>query len=124
MPSIPRWALPASSVNFTTFEVIILLKPQHCINFFAKLYMKRSTLSDAMKNRPYQIYEGLFYKLLGKCRLHAPKHHFDFPNPLYSMDASVINLALSMFPRANYRQRKGAIKLHYQYDLDRDQDVD
>ena len=28
--------------------------------------IKRSTLSDAMKNRPYQIYEGLFYKLLEK----------------------------------------------------------
>ena len=26
--------------------------------------IKRSTLSDAMKNRPYEIYEGLFYKLL------------------------------------------------------------
>ena len=26
--------------------------------------IKRSTLSDAMKNRPYQIYEGLFYKLV------------------------------------------------------------
>jgi len=78
--------------------------------------IKRSTLSDAMKNRPYQIYEGLFYKLLEKCRLHAPKHHFDLTNPLYSMDATVINLALSMFPWANYRQRKGAIKLHYLYD--------
>jgi len=69
-----------------------------------------------MKNRPYQIYEGLFYKLLEKYRLHAPKHHFDFTNSLYSMDATVINLTLSMLPWANYRQRKGAIKLHYLYD--------
>jgi len=30
--------------------------------------IKRSTLSDSMKKRPYQINEGLFYKLLDKCR--------------------------------------------------------
>ena len=65
--------------------------------------IKRSTLSDAMKNRPHQIYEGLFYKLLDKCR---------FKNPLFSMDATVIDLCLSVFPCTEYRQRKGAIKLH------------
>ena len=32
------------------------------------------------------------------------------------MDATVINLCLSVFPWAEYRQRKGAIKLHYLYD--------
>jgi hypothetical protein len=78
--------------------------------------IKRSTLSDAMKNRPYQIYEGLFYKLLEKCRSHTPNHRFEFTNPLYSMDATVINLCLSVFPWAKYRQMKGAIKLHYLYD--------
>jgi hypothetical protein len=69
-----------------------------------------------MKNRPYQIYEGLFYKLLEKCRSHTPNHRFEFTNPLYSMDATVINLCLSLFPWAKYRQLKGAIKLHYLYD--------
>ncbi len=78
--------------------------------------IKRSTLSDAMKNRPYQIYEGLFYKLLDKCRAVTPGHKFRFKNPLFSMDATVIDLCLSVFPWAEFRQRKGAIKLHYLYD--------
>ena len=78
--------------------------------------IKRSTLSDSMKNRPHQIYEGLFYKLLDKCRSFTPDHKFRFKNPLFSMDATVINLCLSVFPWAEYRQRKGAIKLHYLYD--------
>jgi hypothetical protein len=78
--------------------------------------IKRSTLSDAMKNRPWQIYEGLFYRLLDKCKSVTPKHRFRFKNPLYSMDATVIDLCLSVFPWAEFRQRKGAIKLHYLYD--------
>ena len=78
--------------------------------------IKRSTLSDAMKNRPHQIYEGLFYKRLDKCRSVTPDHKFRFKNPLFSMDATVIALCLSVFPWAEFRQRKGAIKLHYLYD--------
>jgi len=78
--------------------------------------IKRSTLSDAMKNRPHEIYEGLFYKLLDKCRSVTPHHRFRFKSPLFSMDATVIDLCLSVFPWAKFRQRKGAIKLHYLYD--------
>ena len=32
------------------------------------------------------------------------------------MDSTLINLCLSVFPWAEFRQRKGAIKLHYLYD--------
>ena len=78
--------------------------------------IKRSTLSDAMLNRPYEIYEGLFYKLLDKCQSVTPKHRFKFRNPLYSLDSTVIDLCLSVFPWATFRKRKGAIKLHYLYD--------
>ena len=78
--------------------------------------IKRSTLSDAMQNRPYEIYEGLFYKLLEKCQSVTPKHHFKFKNPLNSLDSTVVDLCLSIFPWARFRKRKGAIKLHYLYD--------
>ena len=78
--------------------------------------IKRSTLSDAMKHRPHEIYEDLFYKLLDKCRTVTPAHKFRFKSPLFSMDATVIDLSLSVFPWAKFRLRKGAIKLHYLYD--------
>ena len=42
----------------------------------------------------------------------APKHGFRFKNKLYSLDASTIDLCLSVFPWAKFRTTKGAIKLH------------
>ena len=78
--------------------------------------IKRSTLSDANNSRDYQIYEELFYSLLHRCKNITPKHKFRFKNPLYSLDASTIDLCLSLFPWAKFRQRKGAIKMHCLYD--------
>jgi hypothetical protein len=78
--------------------------------------VKRSTLSDAMSNRPFEIFEGLFYKLLAKCKAVTPKHKFRFKNPLYTLDSTVVDLCLAIFPWAVFRKRKGAIKLHYLYD--------
>ncbi len=50
-----------------------------------------------MKCRLYEIFEGLFYRRLEKCRSQTPDDRFEFINPLYSMVAMVINLCLSMF---------------------------
>ncbi|MBU0705875.1 IS4 family transposase [Patescibacteria group bacterium] len=73
----------------------------------------RSNLSYANKNRPYRIYESMFYELLKQCRQFCPAHNrFSFENPLYSMDATVMSLCLSVFPWAKYRKTKGALKLH------------
>jgi len=78
--------------------------------------IKRSTLSDAMNRRSYQVYEGIFYKLLERCRSLTIKHPFRFKNPLYTLDSTTIELCLSLFPWARFRRRKGAIKLHYLFD--------
>ena len=77
--------------------------------------IKRSTLSDAMNSRSHQIFEGVFYKLLEKCKAVTPQHRFRFKNPLLTLDSTVIDLCLSIFPWATFRKRKGAIKLHYLY---------
>ena len=76
----------------------------------------RSTLSDANNRRPYQIFEHLFYALLKRCKDITPKHKFKFKNPLYSIDATTIELCLSIFPWAKYRKTKGAMKLHFLYE--------
>ena len=72
----------------------------------------RSTLSDANGNRDWRIYEGLFYDMLAHCKSVTPNHNFKFKNPLYSLDSSVIDLCLSLFPWAEYKTTKGALKLH------------
>jgi hypothetical protein len=81
---------------------------------------KRSTLSYANAHRPWQLYEKTFYSLLETCRAAAPgkKRKFRFKNKLLSLDASVIDLCLTLFPWAEFRQTKGAIKLHLLLDHD------
>ncbi len=76
----------------------------------------KSTLCDANAKRDYRIFEGLFYHLLARCKNLTPKHKFRFKNPLYTIDASTIDLCLSVFPWAKFRRTKGAIKLHCLYD--------
>ena len=74
--------------------------------------IRRSTLSYAMNKRDYRIFEEIFYSLLSQCKDVTPKHKFRFKNPLYSIDASVIDLCLAVFPWAKFRRKKGAIKIH------------
>jgi hypothetical protein len=81
---------------------------------------RRSTLSYANEHRPWQLYQKMFYHLLGKCqstaRLH--KRKFRFKNKLFSLDATVIELCATLFDWAKFRQTKGAVKLHLLLDHD------
>jgi len=79
----------------------------------------RSSLSYANSKRPWQLYQDLFYQLLGKFQgsLHGPRK-FRFKNKLLSMDATTIDLCLSLFPWAKFRQKKGAVKVHLLLDHD------
>ena len=76
----------------------------------------RSTLSDVNTKRDYRIFEDMFYHLLARCRNLTPKHRFRFKNPLYTIDATTIDLCLSVFPWAKFRKTKGAIKMHCLYE--------
>ena len=79
----------------------------------------RSTLSYANSKRPWQLYEAVFYQLLRKVQAVAPgKRKFRFKNKLFSLDASLIELCLSLFDWATYHQTKGAVKLHLLLDHD------
>ena len=62
--------------------------------------------------QPHELYKSLFAALLRRCQTVTPAHGFRFNNELYSMDASMIDLCLSVFPWGSYRKAKGGIKLH------------
>jgi len=79
---------------------------------------KRSTLSYANAHRPWELYEKLFYDLLGQCQAISPKKKFRFKNRLLTMDSTTVELCASMFDWAQWRQTKGAIKLHLLLDHD------
>jgi hypothetical protein len=76
----------------------------------------KSTLSYANKHRPSAMFKELFMQTLARFRtqgeLGPGRHKFRFKNKLYSMDATVITLCLSMFPWAKYRTAKGGVKAH------------
>lgn len=74
--------------------------------------VSRSSLARVNEQQPHTLYEALFNKLLSRCQGQAPKHGFRFKNKLYSLDASTIDLCLSVFPWAKFRTTKGAVKLH------------
>lgn len=72
----------------------------------------KSSLSDANNRRDYQIFEKLFYALLEQCRIITSERQFAFKNPLYSLDATVIQLCLGLFDWAQFSKTKGALKIH------------
>ena len=78
----------------------------------------RSSLSGVNQQQPYTLYESLFGRLLNHCQAHAPRHGFRSKHKRYSLDASTIDLCLSVFPWAEFRTTKGAIKLHATVDHD------
>jgi putative transposase len=75
--------------------------------------VKKSTLADANNKRTAEFFQAFFDKAYQRCASLAPgKKKFKFKNKLYSLDASTIDLCLSLFPWAKFRSTKGGIKLH------------
>jgi hypothetical protein len=72
----------------------------------------RSTLAYANEHRSHELFKKIFEQMLSKCQPIAPKHKFRFKNPLSSLDATVIDLCLSLYDWAKFRTTKGAVKLH------------
>jgi putative transposase len=84
----------------------------HRLYHLGSVKLSRSNLSRINDTKPYELYEALFGKLLHHCQGVVPGHDFRFSNPLYSLDASTIDLCLSVFHWADFRKTKGAVKLH------------
>ena len=80
----------------------------------------KSTLSYANAHRPWKLYQDVFFHLRDFCRSESTgkKKRFHFKNKLLSLDSTTVDLCLSLFPWADFRQTKGAIKLHLLLDHD------
>jgi hypothetical protein len=79
----------------------------------------KSTLADANERRDYRIYEEFAKSLMVQARREYAHTQLamDVDNAVYALDASVIDLTLSLFSWAKFRKTKGAIKLHAMIDL-------
>lgn len=79
----------------------------------------RATLARCNEKQPHTLYEELFKCLLARCQAMAPRNKaFKLDGKIYLLDASLVELTLSLFPWAKYQKSKGAAKLHIGLDAD------
>ena len=94
-------------------DIVSNLAAQSC-----KLYhlgvgvVTRSSLARVNAEKPWEMYEELHGRLLGRCQAKAPGHGYRFKAKLFSVDSTTIDLCLSAFPWAKFRRTKGAVKVH------------
>jgi len=81
--------------------------------------VSKSTLAYANENRDWRIYADFAQVLINIARDLYSKDDFgvELDETVYALDASTIDLCLSLFPWARFRKRKGAVKLHTLLDL-------
>ena len=81
--------------------------------------ISRNTLAHANQVRDWRIYGDFAHVLIGQARILYAQEDFgvQLKQTVYAFDATTIDLCLSLFPWAQFRQRKGAIKLHTLMDL-------
>lgn len=81
--------------------------------------VSRSTLADANELRDYRIYQDFGYHLIAIAQslYRGEELEIDLKHSVYALDSTTIDLCLSLFPWATFRQTKGAVKLHALLDL-------
>lgn len=81
--------------------------------------VSRSTLADANERRDWRIYADLAQALIAQARkLYADEPlDIELDRTVYALDSSTIDLTLSLFPWASFRETKAAVKLHTLLDL-------
>jgi putative transposase len=80
--------------------------------------ISRSSLGRANEQLDYRFYEGLFQSLYQRCMSNQRRHGFRFKNKLFSLDASLIDVSMKVFPWVNFGRKKSAFKLHLGLDHD------
>lgn len=81
--------------------------------------VSRSTLAEANEMRDWRIYADFAHHLIGIARklYHKEPLAVELQNTVYALDATTIDLCLSLFPWARFRETKGAVRLHTLLDL-------
>jgi len=100
---------------------------ESCLRFMQpKLYhmgfrglISKSTLADANNQRDWHIYADFAQVLIHRARKLYLNEPFgvELEQTAYALDATTIDLCLSLFPWARFRKNKAAVKLHTLLDL-------
>ena len=84
-----------------------------------KARVSRTTIAKANEQRDWKIYRDVAMILIDQARMlyaHQPLA-MNLKRAVYALDSTVIDLCLSLFPWAQHRRRKSAVKMHTQLDL-------
>ena len=97
----------------------LIARPDQLYHMGFRGSIARSTLADANETRDWRIFADLAQRLIIKARrLYAGEDlGFDLNNTAYALDATTIDLCLSLYPWAYFRATKSGIKLHTLLDL-------
>jgi len=100
-------------------EVTLGANADKCYAMGFRHTVHRSTLADANEGRDWRIWEELAMLLIRRARKLYGEDEFglDLKNTVYALDATTIDLCLSLFDWAPFCATKAAIKMHTLLDL-------
>ena len=100
-------------------EVCLRAQSSKLYHFGIRSAVARNTLANANAVRDWRIYADFAQSLIGIARRLYTQEPFgvDLQETVYALDATTIDLCLSVFPWAVFRSTKAAIKLHTLLDL-------
>jgi hypothetical protein len=82
--------------------------------------ISKSTLSKANENRNWRIYQDFALLLIAKVKVlyvNDSQLEVDIKNNIFAIDATTIDLCLTLYPWAKFRKQKAAVKLHTMLDV-------
>ena len=100
-------------------EACLRAQPTKLYHMGLRGTVSRSALADANESRDWRIYAEFAHSLIRTARrLYAQEPlAVDLAETVYALDATTIDLCLSLFPWAKFRKTKAAVKLHTLLDL-------
>jgi len=95
-------------------ETCLLAMKQKLYHCGIRANVCRSTLAEANENRDWRIYADFAQILIDKARTLYANEDFgvQLDREVYALDSSTIDICLSLFPWAKFRQYKAAVKIH------------
>lgn len=115
--SFCAWPLLAYRESLRDIEVCLRAQKSKLYHMGIRGKMSRNTLANANLKRDWRIYADFAQELIARPLYAREDLGLELDNTVYALDASTIDLCLSVFPWALFRSTKSGIKLHTLLDL-------
>lgn len=100
-------------------EACLRAAPTKLYHLGIRSHISRNTLANANQVRDWRIYADFAHVLIQSARELYRDEPFglELKQTVYALDATTVDLCLSLFPWAQFRRKKSAVKLHTLLDL-------